>query len=103
MTTTDTTAKVEWHYWCPAEGDHVFAPNELHVGLCVDALGECIEAHPFVVLPPLPTDEPSQPEALAIVIRDALAAASSKWAEPDGLIDWCRAHGFAFPRPTCGS
>lgn len=88
-----------WDYWCPPEGTYVFAPNELWVGaVTVDDEGVGHPLFVVAVFPPIPTDPPTQPEGLAVLLRDALVNAPHL-IDRDGLADWCSAHGFAIRWP----
>lgn len=81
-----------WTYWRPHEGTHYFDTNELHVGIVHDETN--VPVLIAAVVPPLPTDPPSQAEGFARAIRDALAALDT-WEGGDGLEPWARAHGMA--------
>lgn len=92
-------AEAKWTYWCPSEGDHVVDPRELCVGIVSDLEGGgCVVDLVAAIIPPLPTDTPSQAERFAMVIRDALAAES--FNEKDGLAAWCSAHGLWIDWPA---
>lgn len=102
MSTTETGAKVEWHYWCPNVGEHVFAPNELHVGITVEDESGILGFHTVAVLPPIPTDDPSQPEPFARAFVSGLKDCTPGWTVPDGYFAGLRARGFQFPLPRDG-
>lgn len=86
-------AEVVWTYGCPHEGTHFIDPNELVV-LVTDRETAWVVA----VVPPLPTTPPSQNEAMAKVICEALAW--EDWTQLNGLADWCSAHGFVTKWPA---
>jgi hypothetical protein len=83
-----------WDYWCPI--DPMVHPQELQVGIVtVDDEGM---GHPLMVvaiIPPLPTDPPSQAEPFASRIRDLLSA--TDWYDYPA---WARAHGLTVAWPS---
>ena len=97
---TETTSKVEWHYWCPNVGEHHFGANELHVGVTVETEDGILGFHTIAVLPPVPTREmSSQPEPFARAFIAGLKECTEGWNDPDGFFAGLRARGFEFPMP----
>lgn len=99
-------AEAKWDYWCPAEGDHVVDPRELCVGIVSELEGGgCVVDLVAAIIPPFPTDTPSQAERFASIIRDALVAETWHDTEhgtghPNDLPSWLSAHGFRIDWPA---